>query len=240
MTRILTENEKYQCGSCGADLYRPTVTSFSVFKSGPFSSKGTIPNVYLCEECGYVGSDLSIAPSEEVQRILDSKEYRFLFEHTFRYDEPIFFLMGYLCLQLKQYSEAAYWLCRSHLDKGMFKMDKAFDDRLMDELSEKRGLDFELLVSTFYDVDGDFGRCYVRELVFDCSREYPFETEASSILFLHIIDALRRNGHFKEALEALDLRKQAGQDDNASLIEQERALCEEEKATTLLDIPMLL
>ena len=234
MTRILTE--KYQCGNCGADLFRSIVTSFSVFKSGPFSLNGLSQKAYLCDRCGYVGQDLSIPPSEEVRRILDSKEYHYFLDHTFRNDEPVFFLMGLLDYKLGRYLEAAYWLCRSLIDKDLFKMDKGLSDRIVDELTEKRDVDFELVCA--YDEREGLSGCYIRELVFECALHCPFEKEADGPLFLHIVDALRSNGHFKEALEAVELREQVG--DIAALLEKERLLSQEKNALEEVDIGTLI
>ncbi len=237
MTRIITEH--YPCGNCGATLARPCVTSVFVYSGVPFSNEGIRPKVYLCEDCGYVGYDLSEPPSEEIRAILESEEYRFFFAHTFRNDEAVFFLMGYLRDRLGQYEDAAYWFCRSCYPDAVFKWEKEWSRKEWDRLMESSELDFELLMSV-YDQEGDLGCLYLREWIYDCVKKYPFE-ESSPLLFVNVVDALRKGTHFCEAIDLIDARIQkevAG--DDLPLLERERLLCTEKKAAETLDLPPLL
>ncbi|MDY6391689.1 MAG: hypothetical protein SPL80_02485 [Bacilli bacterium] len=235
MTRIIKES--YRCANCGTLLFRPILVSDSTFIDGS-PHNPPIPAVFLCETCGYVGSDLSLPPSEAELSILQSEDYRTFLAHTFRYEQPIYFLMGYFCFAKKDYSNSAYWLCLAEEDKGLFKMDQGFRKRIDEELSEQWGLGLDLLC--FYDDKDELSRCYIREWIFLSSQHFPFVKETSASLFLYIVDAMRRNGHFREAIEAVELRKKSlHEGDDLAALEKQRDLCEKEDAFMVMDLAPL-
>ena len=234
MTRIITE--KYNCANCGNLLFRKKVTSVSTFfNSGDvFKCHGTFtglfPKLYCCEECGYIGEDLSKKPDSKIKAIVDSEDYKLFMQIGDRYN-PYFqhFLLAYILANLGKYKEAIpHYICSINGENVLFLFESQIYDLLL-----KTDIDLDLIA----DNTKSPSRLFVNQLIADCVEHIDYQNEDSFHLFYESIDALRMVRKFDEAIKLIDLAlTKCFNEKQKDLLKEEQERCSAQDYFTVFPI----
>ena len=225
MTRIITE--KYSCANCHNELYRKQALSSSSFFNGDDilschqTFTGLLPKLYFCDQCGYIGEDLSKDIGPKQKEIITSEEYQLFMKIGDKYN-PYFlhFLLGFTLMKLNRFKEAIpHFICSINGGSEIFLQEAV----IIDDFLLASDIDFEIVV----DNATDPGNLFVNSLIVECANQIDYQKEdASFLLFYESIDAYRRLDKLKEALNlirlALNKNYEASQ---VSLLEEEQELC---------------
>lgn len=184
----------------------------------------------MCEECGYIGDDLSLPPTEEEKQILQSEEYRRCRGLYIIFDVPFrFFLAGYYSYRLHRYEEAIVFYYQAIKD-GQFMIYDKFENELFDRVVEIRGPDTP-------DDLSDLPALFVRESLIEVAKFIDYGLASPLPIFLITADSLRRNEHFDMARRILAKRLEKEEGD-IGLLQEELALCQEKDHVKILEIPI--
>ena len=236
MTRIITE--KYQCANCGNELYRKKVTSYSsffhsgdiIFCNGTFT--GISPKLYFCDQCGYIGEDLSKDIDDKQKEIINSEEYRLFMEIGDKYN-PYFlhFLLAFTLMKLSRYKEAVpHFICAINGDCEIFLKESV----ILDDFLLKSDIDFGVVL----DNASDPGNLFVNSLIVECANKIDYQKEDIPFrLYYESIDAYRRIGKLNEALNLINLAlKNNFSEEQISLLNAEQELCLKENVLIVVKI----
>lgn len=235
MTRIITE--KYKCANCGNELYRKQVASSSSFfhSEDIFSCAGTFtgisPKLYFCDQCGYIGEDLSKNINPEHKEIINSGEYKLFLEIGDKYNPDfLHFLLGYTLMKFSRYKEAI-----PHYISSINGGSKIFlkEETILDKLLLLKDIELEMV----FDNSMDPGNLFVNYLITECAKNIDYQKVDSFLLFYESIDALRRLGHLKEAIKLIELAMNNNySEEQKALIKNEQELCTNSDILTIVKI----
>ena len=237
MTRIITET--YKCAHCGNELHRKKVTSVSTFMghgdllSSHSTFSGINPRLYFCDQCGYIGRDLSIKPDEKALEVINDKDYQNFMKIGFKYDLYFqHFLLGYTYLKLGKYTNAIpHFVCSINGGHQIFANEKALEDGYILNNDE---LEFDVVVNNSNDPENLF----VNYLITKCVEHIDYKDITYFLTFYESIDALRRVGKPEKALVLIKLALDKGfNEEQISLLKKEEELCLITDVLTIINNP---
>lgn len=237
MTRIITET--YHCAHCNNELHRNLLMSVSTFMGHGdiLTSRGTFsgikPRLYFCDQCGYIGKDLSEEPDEKELMVINDKDYQEFMKIGFKYDLCFqHFLLGYTYMKLGKYMAAIpHFICSINGGNKIFQNEKALEDNYVLNNEE---IDFDVVINN----SADLGNLFVNYLITKCVEHINYQDVSYFLTFYESIDALRRVGKPEKALALIKIALEKDFDEEeVSLLKKEEELCLKTDILTIINIP---